>query len=191
MRFHENFANSLVLHCQTQKDLPTEFLFTTSPLKASFIIASFGASIPLSADVFHLSVKPDPTKQLTPPEPPLRYGKLPEIKHTFRPDPTSPPKIITLFFLALVLAALPALFIVWRNQGANLNHMTAAFNSAPVAHTLFLGSLLALEAIFGLYYIKWNLFQMLPAAGVFGVIAYLSGSRALTEVQERRLAGLR
>ena len=69
--------------------------------------------------------------------------------------------------------------------------MMAAFNSAPVAHTLFLGSLLALEAVFGLYYAKWNLFQMLPAAGLFGVIAYLSGSRALTEVQERRLAGSR
>ena len=69
--------------------------------------------------------------------------------------------------------------------------MTRAFNAAPVSHTLFLGSLLAMEAIFGLYYVKWNLFQMLPAAGLFGVIAYLSGSRALTEVQERRLAGSR
>ena len=128
---------------------------------------------------------------MNPPEPPLRYGKLPEIRHTFRPEPTSSPKIITFFFLAIVLAAVPALFIIWRNQGANLKHITTAFNSAPVSHTIFLGSLLALEAIFGLYYTKWNLFQMLPAAGLFGVIAYLSGSRALAEVHERRLAGLR
>lgn len=32
---------------------------------------------------------------------------------------------------------------------------------------------------------------MLPVAGVFGLIAFLSGSGALTEVQERRLKGER
>ena len=66
-----------------------------------------------------------------------------------------------------------------------------AFGRAPVAHTLFAGSMLAMQGVFAMYYIKWNLFQLLPAAGVVGVVAYLSGSRALTEVQERRLAGMR
>lgn len=48
-----------------------------------------------------------------------------------------------------------------------------------------------MEGIFFLYYTSWNLFQTLPAAAVVGVVAFVSGSRALSEVQERRLAGLR
>jgi oligosaccharyltransferase complex subunit delta (ribophorin II) len=38
-----------------------------------------------------------------------RYGKQPEIHHIFKDDPTSPPVVITLAFVALVAAALPIL----------------------------------------------------------------------------------
>jgi len=41
----------------------------------------------------------------------VRYGKQPEIKHTFRADPKSPPKVISLVFVLAVLATVPALFI--------------------------------------------------------------------------------
>jgi len=49
----------------------------------------------------------------------------------------------------------------------------------------------AMEGIFFLYYRNWTLFQTLPAAGVVGLVAFLSGSKALSEVQSRRLAGER
>lgn len=62
---------------------------------------------------------------------------------------------------------------------------------APVAHTLFYGSILSIEGVFFMYYTRWNLFQTLPVLFAIGVVAFLSGSRALTEVQERRLNGLR
>lgn len=42
-----------------------------------------------------------------------------------------------------------------------------------------------------MYYTSWNLFQTLPAAAVVGLVSFLSGSRALREVQGRRIAGLR
>ena len=48
-----------------------------------------------------------------------------------------------------------------------------------------------MEGVFFLYYTSWNLFQMLPVAIGLGIAIFLSGTRALTEVQERRLAGLR
>ena len=48
-----------------------------------------------------------------------------------------------------------------------------------------------MEGVFFLYYYSWTLFQTLPVAGVVAIVAYVSGSRALTEVQERRLAGQR
>ncbi len=48
-----------------------------------------------------------------------------------------------------------------------------------------------MEGIFFLYYYNWTLFQTLPAASVVGLVAFLSGSKALSEVQSRRLAGER
>lgn len=48
-----------------------------------------------------------------------------------------------------------------------------------------------MEGVFFAYYIGWNLFQTLPVAGVVGIVAFVSGGRALTEVQERRVKGER
>lgn len=48
-----------------------------------------------------------------------------------------------------------------------------------------------MEGIFACYYTKLNLFQTLPLAGGVGIVGFLSGSKALSEVQARRLAGER
>ncbi|EKG15412.1 Ribophorin II [Macrophomina phaseolina MS6] len=175
----------------THKDLPVQFLTSSSPVKASLVIASFGSSAPYKSQVFELDVQRDPNVPIAAPEPPVRYGKKDEIHHIFKEDPRNPPKVITLVFTAAVVATLPVLFGAWAMLGANLSHAPKAFGAAPVSHGLFYGSIVALEGIFFLYYTSWNLFQTLPAAAAVGVVAYISGSRALSEVQERRLAGLR
>jgi oligosaccharyltransferase complex subunit delta (ribophorin II) len=158
---------------------------------ASIVIASFGSSTPYKYKVFDLQVSRDQNTPLSIPEPPLRYAAESEIHHIFRSDPTSPPKIITIVFAAAVAAALPVLLGAWAALGANASHLSKALRDAPVSHALFYGSILAMEGIFFLYYTTWNLFQTLPAATVVGFVAFLSGSRALTEVQERRIAGMR
>lgn len=71
------------------------------------MIASFGSSKPYSSKAFDLTVELD--SPLPSQEKPLRYGKLPEIHHQFKADPTSPPKIITVFFTAAVVFTLPVL----------------------------------------------------------------------------------
>lgn len=68
-----------------------------------------------------------------------------------------------------------------------MDDLSKAFGARPVAHGLFLGSIVAMEGVFFLYYVSWNLFQTLPVAAIVGTVAFVSGSRALTEVQERRL----
>ncbi|KAF2741898.1 hypothetical protein M011DRAFT_490993 [Sporormia fimetaria CBS 119925] len=175
----------------TQKDLPIQFLTSEQPLEASIVIGSFGSSAPLKAKVFELDVTRDPNTPLAVPEKPLRYAVDKEIHHIFKDDPKSPPKIITLVFAAAVTACLPVLLGVWAALGANLSHLTKAMSNAPIPHALFFGSILAMEGIFFMYYTSWNLFQTLPAAAIVAVVAFLSGGRALSEVQERRLAGLR
>ncbi|RFU27109.1 hypothetical protein B7463_g9221, partial [Scytalidium lignicola] len=170
------------------KDLPIQFAAASKPLKATLILASFGSSTPFGSHVFDLDVKTDPALGSKSSEKPLRYGKLAEIHHIFRADPTSPPKIISIFFALAVLGTLPILLGGWAYLGANLSHATKAMSTAPISHSLFFGSIVSMEFVFFLYYSTWNLFQTLPVAGVIGLVAYVSGSKALSEVRGRRLA---
>jgi len=171
--------------------IPSQLLKSSRPLQASIVIGSFGSSIPYKSLAFSLSIDSDPNVPIASGEPQVRYGKLPEIHHEFRADPKSPPKIITLVFASAVIASLPLLFGSWLALGANANHLSKAMGAAPISHTLFFGSIVAMEGVFFMYYTTWNLFQTLPVASIIGVVLFLSGSKALTEVQERRLAGLR
>lgn len=155
------------------------------------MVASFGGSTPYKGLAFQLKIEVDPNVPLPVQEAQQRYGKQPEIHHLFRADPTSPPKVISLIFTAAVLAALPLLLGSWLVLGGNLNHLGKALGAAPISHALFVGSVLAMEGVFFMYYTSWNLFEVMPVAGVVGVVAFYSGSKALGEVQERRLAGLR
>ncbi|MCJ1436114.1 hypothetical protein MMC27_005492 [Xylographa pallens] len=175
----------------TQKDIPSQLLTASSDLAASLIVASFGSSTPYNKAAFTIKIKRDSGEPLIGTEEPMRYGKLPEIHHIFKSDPKSPPRIISLFFTAIVLAALPVLLGIWLFLGANVNHLSKALGNSPVSHGLFFGSILTMEGVFFMYYTTWNLFQTLPAAAAVGLITFLGGIRALSEVQERRLVGLR
>ncbi|KAK5729134.1 hypothetical protein LTR15_002276 [Elasticomyces elasticus] len=175
----------------TQKDLPYQLLTSKSPLRASLVLASFGSSTPYASHAFDLTLQLDTTAPPTAPTAPERYTPKPVINHIFKVQETSGSRVISFFFTIAVLAMLPVLFGAWALLGANVDHLGKAFGSAPIAHGLFLGSVLAMEGVFFMYYTSWNLFQMLPVAAVVGTVAYISGSRALTEVQERRLAGER
>ncbi|KAK2761330.1 hypothetical protein FQN54_001852 [Arachnomyces sp. PD_36] len=174
----------------TQKDLPSQFLSASKTLDASFVIGSFGDSKAYNSPAFQLAI--DHKGAVAPgSSETVRYGKLDEIHHIFKSDAQSPPVVVSLVFTAAVLATLPVLAGIWLYLGANVNHLTSALKSSPLSHAVFFGSLASLEGIFFLYYTSWNLFQTLPAVLGVGVVACLSGSRALSEVQERRLSGLR
>ena len=66
--------------------------------------------------------------------------------------------------------------------------MGKAMASAPISHATFFGSLVAMEGVFFGYYSGWKLLPTLPVMIVVGGVAFLSGIRALREVQQRRLA---
>ncbi|KAH8669467.1 Oligosaccharyltransferase subunit Ribophorin II-domain-containing protein [Tricladium varicosporioides] len=174
-----------------QKDLPIQLLKSSQPLRATLLLGSFGTAQAFSNHVFNLDVKLDQNVPLPQYEKPLRYGKLAEIHHIFKADPKSPPVVISLFFVLAVLATVPILFGAWAYLGANINHLSKATAAAPISHGLFFSSIICMEGVFFLYYYKWTLFKMLPVAGVIGLVSFLSGSKALSEVQSRRLAGER
>ncbi|KAK7403995.1 hypothetical protein QQX98_010222 [Neonectria punicea] len=175
----------------SQKDLPVQLLLSDVPLKASVVLGSFGSSKASIAPVFDIQIQLDPNTPAPQYNAPVRYGKRAEIRHTFREDAKSPPMIISLVFVLAVLATVPALFAGWLFLGANVDHLSKAFGAAPVSHAVFFGSILGIEGAFFLYYTVWNLFQILPLIGVLSVVSFLSGNKALSEVQSRRLAGER
>ena len=199
---------------QTQKDLPTQFLSQNTSLTSTILLASFSSTPGYSSAAFTLALTTDSNTPFPISETPLRYGKLPEIHHVFRADPKSPNVLISLIFSGAVVATLPILAGVvylpcpspssslassnanlcltqYIFLGANIASLPTALSASPLSHVSFLSSIAGIEAVFFLYYTSWNLFQTLPALGVLGVIAFLSGSRALSEVQERRLSGKR
>lgn len=96
---------------QTHKDLPVQLLTSQTPLEASIILGSTGATKGSVTAVFDIAVKLDPGHPTASPAAPLRYGKLGEIHHIFRADPKNPPKVVSLVFAAGVLATVPALFL--------------------------------------------------------------------------------
>jgi len=77
----------------------------------------------------------------------------------------------------------------WLFLGANIKHLPKALSAAPVSHAVFFGSIVAMEGVFFMYYTSWNLFQTLPVIAAVAVVTVLSGTKALGEVQSRRLAG--
>lgn len=58
-----------------------------------------------------------------------------------------------------------------------------------MSHATFVSSVVALEGLFFLYYSGTKLLTILPFISVVGVVTFLSGIKALGEVQRRRLAG--
>ncbi|KAH7313514.1 Dolichyl-diphosphooligosaccharide--protein glycosyltransferase subunit Swp1 [Stachybotrys elegans] len=175
----------------THKDIPIQLLQSETPLEASLVIGSFGTSAGYASPVFDIDVVLDPNAPVVKPAPAIRYGKLNEIHHIFKPDAKSPPKVISAFFALAVLATIPAVFVGWAMLGGNVDHLQKALSTAPVSHAVFFGSIMAMEGVFFLYYTTWKLLDTLPFMLAIGGVAFLSGTKALGEVQSRRLAGER
>jgi oligosaccharyltransferase complex subunit delta (ribophorin II) len=174
-----------------QKDIPVQLLTAERPLDAKLLLGSFGPSVAASVEAFRVEIERDPNASAPKYEAPLRYGKQPEINHIFRADPKNPPKIVSIVFAAAVLAAIPAVLIGWTALGGNVAHLPKALSNAPISHSVFFGSIVAMEGALFLYYTSWKLLDILPLMIVIGATAFLSGSKALGEVQSRRLAGER
>jgi hypothetical protein len=98
---------------QTQKDLPVQFLRTSHPVDAEIVIGSFGTSKAYRNVAFQLSIDRDPNVPI-PSSEVERYGKLPEIHHIFKTDPRSPPLLVTVSFLLMVLVSFPILLATVR-----------------------------------------------------------------------------
>lgn len=74
---------------------------STAPLHVSLLIGSF-VHDPLKVELFDLILPESAPVPMHPDEP--HFHPQPEIQHTFRADPKSPPRVISLVFAGGVLA---------------------------------------------------------------------------------------
>lgn len=103
------FGRKMLTGQKSQKDLPVQLLISDKPLRATLLLASFGASEGFSNHVFNLDVTHDSSSPRPAYTAPVRYGKKPAINHIFKEDPKSGPKIISIFFVLAIAATVPVL----------------------------------------------------------------------------------
>ncbi|CAO3701428.1 unnamed protein product [Rhizopus stolonifer] len=96
-----------------------------------------------------------------------------------------PPAMFSTTFSLIVLSPWLILTIGWLKLG--YTPVKVLSNVSSLSILTFLGSLVSIEYLFYLYWTKLSLFEMLPYFGGLCLIAFITGQRALTAVQERKL----
>lgn len=104
---------------QSPKDLAPNFITSQFPLALHIAIGDFTpgiknlflpvAQVQLNFDTLTVAAAEKSLGDL-----PVKYRALPELRHTFRPEPSNPPKALSLIFLAAVGTALIGLFTAVR-----------------------------------------------------------------------------
>ena len=166
-----------------------------APLHVSLLLGSFVHS-PATLDLFDLHIPPSAPAPVHPDE--QFYHPLPELAHTFHPDPKLPPRIISAFFTALVVAPWVVLLGLVRvsfvQPGPFVSLMTTQWGavkpSAPHLLSLsilpFVLSLVLIEGLLFWYWVELRLGQILLYGSGAAALAVLTGKQALLGIAVRR-----
>ncbi|KAK0454075.1 oligosaccharyl transferase delta subunit [Desarmillaria tabescens] len=150
-----------------------------APLKVSLIIGTPKYS-PLKISLFDLFVPA--SHPITPHPDEASFHPLPFIEHTFRPEPTQPPKAISAFFASLVLSPWVVLLGLWAHISPRVPRL---FSAKILPFTATLG---AFEVLLLWYWVDLKLGDVLLYGGILGVVMLFTGKYALASISERRLA---
>lgn len=169
---------------------------TDRPLAVSLILGSF-VHDPATFDLFDLYVPASATPAPHPDQ--AAFHSQPPIAHTFRPEQKLPPKAVSAFFAALVLAPWVVLlglvrpysllspsrkltdaFTQWSKVGVRVPHL-----SSPriLPFTALLG---AFEALLIWYWVDLKLGQVLLYAGILALPTIFAGKTALATTGQWR-----
>ncbi|XP_053978808.1 dolichyl-diphosphooligosaccharide--protein glycosyltransferase subunit 2 [Hylaeus anthracinus] len=108
------------------------------------------------------------------------YSTKPEIKHMFREPEKRPPAFVSNLFTGLCLAPVLLLLILWAKLGANISNFPLSV-SAFTFHT-GLGSIFVL---FGIFWLKLNMFVTLRYLLSLGVVTFLAGNKLLSHIAHK------
>ncbi|XP_017764697.1 PREDICTED: dolichyl-diphosphooligosaccharide--protein glycosyltransferase subunit 2 [Eufriesea mexicana] len=108
------------------------------------------------------------------------YTTKAEIKHMFREPEKRPPAFVSNLFTGLCLAPILLLLILWAKLGVNISNFP--FSISAVTFHLGLGSIFIL---FGIFWLKLNMFVTLRYLLGLGIITFLAGNKMLSHIAHK------
>jgi len=148
-----------------------------APLRVSLLLGSFVHS-PATLDLFDLHIPPSAPAPVHPDE--HHYHPHTELGHTFHPEPKLPPRFVSAFFAALVLAPWAVLFILWGAVRPSVPHL---FSPSILSFVL---SLALIEGLLLWYWVELRLGHILLYGSGAATLAVLTGKQALVGIAARR-----
>ncbi|XP_074280044.1 dolichyl-diphosphooligosaccharide--protein glycosyltransferase subunit 2 [Silene latifolia] len=129
-----------------------------------------------------------PEKATRPPVQPVdplsRFGPKAEINHIFRVPEKRPPSELSLAFLVLTFVPLAGFLVGLLRLGVNLKNFPTSAVPATFA-TLFHAAILAVLCLYGLFWLKLNLFTTLKVLSFLGVVLVFVGHRTLSHLASK------
>ncbi|XP_033219779.1 dolichyl-diphosphooligosaccharide--protein glycosyltransferase subunit 2 [Belonocnema kinseyi] len=107
------------------------------------------------------------------------YEPKPEIKHMFREPEKRPPALVSNLFTGLCLAPVLLLLILWAKLGVNVSNFP--FSLSAVIFHVGLGGIFVL---FGVFWLKLNMFVTLRYLLGLGIVTFLAGSKLLSQIAQ-------
>ncbi|KAF8257601.1 Oligosaccharyltransferase subunit Ribophorin II-domain-containing protein [Lactarius quietus] len=148
-----------------------------APLHVSLLLGSFVHG-PATLDLFDLHIPPSAPAPVHQDE--QFYHLRPELAHTFRPDPKLPPRFVSAFFAALVLAPWVVLLGLWGAVKPSVPHL---FSPSILPFVL---SLALIEGLLLWYWVELRLGHILLYGSGAATLAVLTGKQALVRIAARR-----
>ncbi|XP_046817053.1 dolichyl-diphosphooligosaccharide--protein glycosyltransferase subunit 2 [Vespa crabro] len=108
------------------------------------------------------------------------YTTKPEIKHMFREPEKRPPAFVSNLFTGLCLAPAFLLIILWAKLGVNISNFPLSISA--VTFHLGLGGIFLL---FGIFWLKLNMFVTLRYLLGLGVVTFLAGNKLLSNIAHK------
>lgn len=105
---------------------------------------------------------------------------LPEIVHQFRVPEKRPPRMVSDLFTGLCIAPLVLLFLLWGKLRVNISNFP--FSLSAIGFHLGLGAILAL---FGVFWLKLNMFDTIRYLIPLALFTFLCGHRLLRAIAGR------
>ncbi|XP_032674890.1 dolichyl-diphosphooligosaccharide--protein glycosyltransferase subunit 2 [Odontomachus brunneus] len=114
---------------------------------------------------------------------PNMYITKPEIKHMFREPERRPPAFVSNLFTGLCLSPVLLLLILWARLGVNISNFPLSLSA--IAFHLGLGGIFIL---FGIFWLKLNMFVTLRYLIALGVVTFLAGNKMLSHIAHRHVS---
>jgi len=109
------------------------------------------------------------------------FGKLPEIKHMFRPQEKRPHPLISNAFTVLVFVPILILLGLWMKLGINVSNFSGSISA--IGFHVCLGIVFVL---YFLYWIKLDMFQTMRYLGIITIPLFICGNRLLNSIASKR-----